>query len=301
MEALATTSSSSLHSDPSKADAASANNTNEKIQEYDFVIIGHGLAGTSAVGTLQKLCPQATIAVIDPNLTAPRTGNRKKSITNVEYIPATCSGFHPLSRQVQLTNTNTTNNICYRHAVLVATGSRGAPPPHYLIDDRVLPRILELRPTLLPYDNQNHYHTTKPRKRPIETSRQIRQKVLQAAKQGEHVAILGSGWDAVELAVAISAAVPSANLRKNKTAASLFFGGKGPLSHVLPMYLSSAVSKRLKTRKIDILDRSLIRYIGGDYHNDESLHVYTAKSYDLLDSGRASCKWLVGKCSSIYN
>ena len=317
-------------------------------KEYDFVIIGNGIAGQSAVKTLQTLCPQATIAVLDPHAAdagadadavpfasasakTKRPSKKNNNNKNVHYYPTICTGFHPLTRNVQTSNASNADNanlssLRYRHAVLVATGSRGAPPPHYLLDEKALERILEWKPTLQPVadhlSNTNTNTNTNTgdrahRRRPIETPQQIRNKVLQAAKQGQSVAILGSGWDAVELAIAVagvsnrstkssSTTNSTTNKKKKKTTKStattlLLFGAKGPLSHVLPQYLSAAVSKRLKaTQKIQIQDRSLIRYIGSDIRStqqddDARLNLYTAKSYDLLDSGRDSCEWLVSK------
>ena len=107
---------------------------------------------------------------------------------------------------------------------------------------------------------------------------------------------MGSGWEAIELALAVSSSSPN-----KKSSSSLVFGGKGPLSHVLPQYLSAAVAKRLRSNKhnIDIYHRSLIRYVGTDYstNNDNltGLTLYTAKSYDLLDAARTTVQWVVGK------
>jgi hypothetical protein len=247
-------------------------------KEYDFVVIGHGIAGKSAVKKLQELCPQASIAVLDPMMRATTSSGK------VEFIPIRCEGFHPLNRRVQMSSRD---EIRYQHAILVATGSRGAPPPHYLLDENALGRILELRPTIL--DNQGT--------RPILDPVKIRQSVLQAARRGDKVATLGSGWEAVEMAIAVSLAS-----RSQKSSSVLVFGGKGPLSHVLPQYLSAAVAKRLTSTKhnIEIYHRSLIRYVGTDFAgNDDNeltgLTLYTAKSYDLLDAARTAVQWLVGK------
>ena len=275
------------------------------IKEYDFVVVGNGIAGKSAVETLRQVCPQASIAVIDPimNDTTKDTTKSKSINDNVDFYHETrCEGFHPHTRQVLLSSSTnpTPTRIRYQHAVLVATGSRGAPPPHYLLDERALGRILELRPTVQSISSSTI-------NRPIWNAPQIRQTVLQAAKQGKKVAVIGSGWDAVALAVAISSSAPAAARQRNKSAASMVFGGKGPLSHIAPQYLSAAVSKRLTSskHKIEIFHRSLIRYIGsdqlynkesGEYDKDAGLQLYTAKSYDLLDAASSSVQWLVGKC-----
>lgn len=254
-----------------------------KVKDYDFVVIGHGLAGKSAVKKLQELCPQASIAVLDNRIKTEKTNGK------VHYLPFHCDGFHPLKRTVK---TSKGEQLRYQHAILVATGSRGAPPPHYLLDEKALGRILELRPTVLATTQQD-------KGRPIWDPAFIRRKVLHAARKGDKVATVGSGWEAVELAIAASVAGQS----KRHSSSALVFGGKGPLSHVLPQYLSAAVAKRLTSTRhnIEIYHRSLIRYVGTDYTASNvdgdlaGLTLYTAKSYDLLDAARTSVQWLVGK------
>ncbi|CAB9517934.1 expressed unknown protein [Seminavis robusta] len=309
----------------SAADNIAAKNSQQQqqqqqpVKEYDFVILGHGIAGKSALETLQKLSPQASIAVIDPFLAwnhkskksqhskqqTPSSNNSNNNNNKVDFYASRCQGFHPLTRQVQVQvqqqhsdDDHATTIIRYQHAILVATGSRGAPPPHYLLDERALGRILELRPTILPHHTDKTTIT-----RPIWNPAQIRHTVLQAARRGDKVAVLGSGWDAIELAVAVS----SSSSTKKPAAACLVFGGKGPLSHVLPQYLSASVAKRLTSIKhnIPILHRSLIRYIGSDqvyskkktkshdHKDDAGLQLYTAKSYDFLDASRTAVQWVV--------
>jgi Pyridine nucleotide-disulphide oxidoreductase len=338
------------------------------MKDYDFVIVGHGIAGKSAVETLQKLCPQAPIAVVDPMLQqnpssslATTTNNHNNNDKVDYYFSSRCEGFHPLTRQVQIVSSHpsattknrdtttsnivtTTRSIRYQHSILLATGSRGAPPPHYLLDDKALGRVLELRPTIVMSSSSSSSPTTSSHKnrqdanqqptsiitpnvvgRPLWDPAQIRQTVLQAARRGDTVAILGSGWDAVEMALAISAASKSKSKSKSKRhhpAATLVFGGKGPLSHVLPLYLSAALAKRLTSQKhtIPILDRSLIRYIGttttqhpspNEGHETEQqqqqqqqastgLELFTAKSYDFLDGSRTAVQWLVGTYLHTY-
>ena len=108
----------------------------------------------------------------------------------------------------------------------------------------------------------------------------MRARLLQDAKKGLVLGILGSSWDALDLAIAAAAASPRSQARP-----VMFFGASGPLSHTVPNYLSSAIAKRLRQKKIKIHDRTLIRYIN---HEEDTggLHIYSARSFDFLDSTR---------------
>ena len=239
-----------------------------KTTEYDFVILGNGNAGLSAVITLREKCPSAKIALVDP--LRPVTSTTKK----LDYWPHFATGCDPVSRKVQLSNPS--HILRYRHGILIATGSRGAPPPPSLLDEETLDRILELRPTRR--ENQ---------KRPVMPPKAVRQVSLLAASQGATVGIMGSGWEAVELAVAAARLGPKAPM--------LTFGSAGPLSHILPRYLSTAVTKRLRQQGVDIQPRSLVRYVATDHQGKSAprLEVHTAKSYDMLDTKRTSIDLLV--------
>ena len=314
MEALPSLASSSktiaTEMDPSSGSAASTSAGDAK--EYDFVVIGHGIAGKSAVKTLQKLCPGASIAIVDPNLNKTRKQNQVAGNDKIELYGSRCEGFDPSSRCVRLSDSD--KDLRYKHSILVTTGSRGAPPPHYLFDEKALGRIMELRPTLLPPPSAEASQSSGRAGRPVWDPARVRQTALQAARRGERVAVLGSGWDAVELAIACSAAHAQSKRRKSSVAATMIFGSKGPLSHVAPQYLSAAIFKRLSSEKhkIELFHRSLIRYVGPDkpYNEDnkngntangnqhevqcKGLQLYTAKSYDLLDGTRTDVHWLVG-------
>jgi hypothetical protein len=58
------------------------------------------------------------------------------------------------------------------------------------------------------------------------------------------------------------------------------------------MYLSTAVAKRLKQRRIHVQDRSLVRYINHD-ESTGGLQIYSARSFDFLDSSRTRIDQLV--------
>lgn len=147
---------------------------------YDFVIIGSGSAGQSALKTLKEKCPSARIAVIDPvRLT---TGKESRS---VDYYRETATGFNPKLRTVQLMDDASTQ-LVYRYGILLATGSRGAPPPIELFQVSALPRVFELRTTELAGNSMQ---------RPVLAPEHVRKAILGASSKGAKVAILGSGWD----------------------------------------------------------------------------------------------------------
>ena len=152
--------------------------------------------------------------------------------------------------------------------------------------------ILELRPTVIPSKDQ---------RRPILTVEEIRTRVLRVAAAGGKVGILGSGWEALDLAVVTSNESESAR-------PSMFFGSANPLYNALPKYLSSAVKRRLKSKGINVHDRTVVRYISSHERQQDNgssrLQLHTAKSYDLLDSSQADLDLLVvapntsGTCGS---
>jgi hypothetical protein len=230
-----------------------------KTVDYDFIIMGHGNAGHAAAETLRRQCPSATICIVDPlRPSVPRS--------NVDYLPQSVLGFHPPTQMVQLVNDSSTQ-LHYKHAILIATGVRGAPPPMSLVDPKALPRVLELR-------------STATANRPILAPHTTRQLCLMAASQGAKVAVMGSGWDAVELAVAATIVGSS-----DRGGAVLTFGGAGPLSLVMPRYLSTSITKRLQQQGVEVRDRTLVMYVSHKQH-DSKLELHAARSYDIVDTKR---------------
>ena len=222
--------------------------------------------------------------------------------------------------------------IRFDQSVLIATGSRGAPPPKSLIDERVKDRLLELRSTnLLPL--HQYYSYTKLFSRQLkagESSDMVNQRIEQenidrsyplnpvlppqgvrgiasmAASQGARICILGSGLDAIDLAATcILAKNDSNDPKKDASSISLVFGSPSPLSTILPRYLCTAVSKRLKAIGIEIEDRSLIRYLsfkdGDKNHASDNLsigsavEVHVEKSSDRMDTHRRTTDLVIGK------
>jgi hypothetical protein len=302
------------------------------------------------VRVLQEQCPSAKIAVIDPlrpsAAAAAATKNKGKSklLSSIgslhhpnnkftDYYTETATGFHPHDRTVQLlsataadpstsTSTSTSSTLPlqleYKYGIVLATGARGAPPPMELFEESSLSRVLELRTTALVgnnnNNNHNHDHPRKP-KRPVLPPERVRRAVIETASQGARVGILGSGWEALDLACA-AAEVAKQPRRShiNMPAAmttTLVFGSPGPAWHILPPYLSSELRKKIRKQGINIQDRSIVRYIAnvnrngngngnanGDTTTTQELELHTAKTYDLLETQRTKMDLLIGKYST---
>ena len=260
---------------------------NSKI--YDFIIIGYGNSGQSALRTLQQKCPNARIALVDPL----RSSNKgKKNSNNInrndtktaytEYYRDTVVEFNPSTKSVTLL-TDPDTSIGYKHGVLIATGARGAPPPLELFQDEALSRVLELRPTEL----------SKNTKRPMMAPERVRKAVAVAASRGAKIAILGSGWEALDLVLVAEKACKSVKKQKLPT---ICYANQGIAWNILPPYLSAELRKKLSKRGIDLQDRSFVRYVA-DFQqqsgNCKQLELHNAKTYDLLDTRRTILDLLV--------
>ena len=240
-----------------------------KTIDYDFIIIGNGTAGRSALRTLRKRCPKATIAIIDPV----RPTDTLARIQ--QYYRETVTGFDPKKRTVRLLSSPTIQ-LKYKYGILVATGARGAPPPLELFEESSLTRVLELRTTELLGNT----------KRPMMAPERVRAAVMEIAANGGKVAVLGSGWEALDLVCAAE------QISKKKP--TIVFGSPGPAWNILPPYLSSELRKKLVKRDIDILDRSVVRYIAETTATkSRKLELHTARVYDLLDTQRTLLDLLV--------
>eukprot|EP00980_Cylindrotheca_fusiformis_P000311 scaffold73_cov118-Cylindrotheca_fusiformis.AAC.7 len=236
---------------------------------YDFVIIGSGSAGRSAVHTLKEQCPNAKIAVIDPLRSTPRLDS------TIDHYKELATGFNPMERTVRLMS-DTSTQLQYKHGILLATGSRGAPPPLDLFENSCLSRVIELRTTEMIGNT----------KRPVLAPESVRKAIVDSTSKGAKVAILGSGWEALDL-VCIAA-------RQGRKTPTMVFGSQGPLWSTLPTYLSTELRKRLYKRGIDIQDRSVVRYVADvDRLQTKKIELHTAKIYDLLDTKRAVLDLLV--------
>jgi len=290
---------------------------------YDFVVIGYGNAGRSAVETLQQECPSASIALLDP-LRRPSSAiiGTSSSNTRLDYFSSRAVGLSPQKQLVETDHCDDDDDasgnstLQYKYAVLIATGARGAVPPSYLMDDKSREHIFELRPTILPTtavgndngsdddDGQPHQREEENHQRPVMSAEDVRQTVLRRAKEGASVGVLGCGFDAVDLVVEASLMGISNKMNMKRNRPVMIFGSHGPVNHALPNYLCSALAKRLKAKRIDLLDRSLIRYVS--HNEDEAKHssskkrqpapylnVYTAKSFDFLDGRTTSLDVLV--------
>jgi hypothetical protein len=293
----------------------------KKTLVYDFVVIGNGNAGQSALRVLQERCPSAKIAMIDPlrPSSAAATNKSKSKLLSVgnsnkmDYYPETATGFHPHDRTVQLL-ADPTLQLEYKYGILLATGARGAPPPLELFEESALSRVLELRTTELV---GNHNYPRK-QKRPVLPPERVRRAVIETASQGARIGILGSGWEALDLACAAAeVAHPSSQKRRRNAMPTIVFGSPGPVWHILPQYLSLELRKKIRKQGIDIQDRSIVRYIANVNVNSnrdgnvnggttQELELHTAKTYDLLETQRTKMDLLIGeyqilagKCSMI--
>jgi hypothetical protein len=207
--------------------------------------------------------------VIDP-LRVSKGSNKK-----VKHFRDTVCGFDPSTKTLQLLeDANVT--IRYKHGVLIATGSRGAPPPLELFEETALSRVLELRPTELPKNT----------KRPMMAPETVRRTVAEASAKGAKVAILGSGWEALDLLILAE--------QKGKKKPSICFASQGPVWNVLPNYLSTELRRKLNKRDIDIQDRTYVRYVADIEHlRSRKIELHTARTYDLLDTRRVVLDLLV--------
>ncbi|GAX09760.1 hypothetical protein FisN_11Lh272 [Fistulifera solaris] len=239
--------------------------------EYDFVIVGVGNAGMSALLHLQKECPSAKIAVVDPI-------QKPTKRQNVDIFSDKAARLDPAKHLVYL-DANTA--LFYKHAVLLATGVRGAPPPTYLVDERAKERLLEVRPTSWTTGTSSH------------SVNDIRITIMERARQGESIGILGSGWEALDMAV-----LASLSSRK-PSQTHIFYGSSIPLGRAAPSYLGSLITKRLKSKGIHIHDQTMVRYLSCPHHADDSQNdgvpfdIYTANSNDFMDTKKTTLHWLV--------
>ena len=338
------------------------NNNINTIIECDYVIIGHGKAGQSAVRTIQKLEPTANVTIIDPNNNFVQNSdehskhgiamnNKKRGGTflkskssilgRVRHLSTRASYIdhskklihtHPITTHSPSANSYKTV-VHYRKSALIATGSRGAPPPESCIRQDARSRVLELRSTSLPTtismqpDHQSAgqvsqaYSSSMTQHIPVLDPPTVRSLSILAASQSAIVAIMGSGIEALELAAycaRVSSSISSSsnqeknsvqsNGERNSKKVFLLFGNSAPMSNQLPRYLSAAVSKRLRQNGIEVEERSMTRYIslanatdtsdvvdsdGGKNAALPKLEIYTVKSYDSLDSKQILADLLV--------
>ena len=249
---------------------------NTENEVYDFVIIGYGNTGQSALRTLRETCPNAKIALVDP------LRSSKKSNDNAKYYRDTVLEFDPSAKSIRLLR-DPNASIVYRHGLLIATGARGAPPPLELFQEAALSRVLELRPTEIARNT----------KRPMMAPEKVRKAVAEAASRGAKIAILGSGWEALDLLLVAERA--SKSTRKKPT---ICYANPGIAWNILPPYLSAELRKKLSKKDIDVQDRSFVRYVA-DFQqssgnsNCQQLELHNAKTYDLLDTNRTILDLLV--------
>lgn len=264
--------------------------------EVDFVVIGNGNAGSAAARHLESKCPKATIMCVDPYLHMHQSSSVIYKQGNVIRLN------HSQQTLDILSSAGTIERIRFKHSILIATGVRGAPPPVNLVDRRIVDRVLELRSTqMVSLQNlikdgiitpQNYQYPSLPKQ-------SVRQIALLAASQGARLCVLGSDLEAVEIAASASFAQQKKNSNRNTEihdSISLICGGAAPLGHLLPRYLSTSVSKRLRSNGIACEDRSLVRYISAAASSQQgkgNVEVYLSKSFDSLETKRCTADLVI--------
>jgi hypothetical protein len=247
-------------------------------EEFDFIIVGNGSAGRSATEVLSRTCPLCSVAVIDPHVE-----HLKSSETTCgKSLRARATFLDPRARVVRARNSQGEFSLRYRRGVLLATGSRGAPIPSNIVDKDARNRVLELRPTTAPYQSEEFGLLSK---------EGVKKKVLSCASNGSTIGIVGSGWEALDLAASCLRQRSSESGRVH-----LYYGDSSPLKNVLPSYLGAALSKRLRSQSVAVHDRTLVRFIALAGHRSNGrapLELHSVKAYDYLDSSIDQLDWLV--------
>ena len=276
--------------------------SNRTILECDYAIIGHGKAGQSAVRMLQKLEPDANIIVIDPtdiHINSQNQPTTKRSRGSINLLKTHASYIDHSNKMIRLhanpllTEQDSSPGVHFHKSALIATGSRGAPPPHECISKEACERVLELRSTSLPPTQTSSIKQQHGQDMAFPTldPRTVRSLSFLAASQSATVAIMGSGFEALEMAASLSR-LQQQHTRKgaqngdSNKKVILLFGNAGPMATQLPRYLSAAVSKKLRQCGIEVEDRSIARYVSMESSRGKAsrLALYTEKSYDHLDS-----------------
>ena len=233
---------------------------------------------------------------------------------NINHLKTHASFIDHGNKVVQLHNTDAV--IHFRKSVLLATGSRGSPPPNECIHQNARNRILELRSTSLPSTTTSLQQNNQMKQEvslPVLDPPTVRSLSLLAASEGATVAIMGSGFEALELAASLSRMQQQQQRKQTNRGVNngsngdnnndnkkviLLFGNAGPMTTRLPRYLSAAVTKRLRQCGIEVEERSMTRYISMESSSTTKaivpqLELYTVKSYDNLDSRRITADLLV--------
>lgn len=272
-------------------------NNNNKL--YDFVIIGYGRSGKSAVETLNKLCPKASIAIFDPSITTTSI-NDDNNTNNMDYYQSMVNKVNPECKEIVGSNlskdNNTTTNVKvnYKHSMLISTGSRCASIPSNLVDKAVSSRVL----SLLNNNTNNNNHNA------LLSPKAIYAIGKMACEQNSTICVLGSGLEALFIALSSAYAYKNANKENNNnnnnnkySKVKLLFGDSSPLSRMLPSYLSTTLTLRLRKLGIDVQERTLVRYVMPSFtntdNNNTSIEIHAVKSYDSLLTERLSSDLII--------
>jgi len=275
-------------SSTSSAESGTGSRNNQLPTECDFIVVGNGLAGKSAVRILERFCPRSSIVVVDPHSSSSSSSSTHK---NTCYISQAVLQLDTASKQVRLSSQNDT--LHYKHSILIATGSRGAPPPMSLFDSiEAFSRVLELRSTILPMHCSSSSFFPDGvavisgeqalRKQAAIPPMAVRALSIAASSQNANLTILGSGMEALELAAAAAQ-----RRKKTNNSIALVFGNAGPLAAKIPRYLSTEITKRLQQQiGIDVYNRYVVRYVSSPPSGDGALELHLAKVSDSIDTKR---------------
>ena len=243
-------------------------NQSNKNKTYDFVIIGYGRAGKSAVETLRKKCPNASIAIFDP-IPYGTTNDDK-----CDYYNSMVHQVNPERKEIVGSSLNNSVKINYKHSMLISTGCRRAPIPSNLIDRDASERVVEL-------------FSTKPSNKRSLSSEAVYAISKMASEQGASITVLGSGLEALFIAL-------SSASKKHDSKVKLMFGDSSPLSRMLPAYLTVQISQRLRKIGVDVQERTLVRYVMPSFTSN-GIEMHTVKAYDSLLTERSCSDLILGK------
>lgn len=277
--------------------------SSEKKVESDFVIVGFGNSGKAAFKYIRENEPNARISIVNPHEISHALQNQDlntRTKSNVHSVTGNAMKLDHENQILEIMSNEGVKRLHYKHSILIATGSHGAPIPSSLVDERITERVLELRSTQLPALNYKIMRESMKDSSsnssiplfPSLPSQSVRQIALMAASEGNKVCILGSGLEAIEIATSVSA---MQDMKKNKTC--LVFGNSGPLGDLVPKYLSTAITKRFKMNGIEVADRSLVRYIasleGSKREKDGAVEIHTVKSFDNMETKRVQADLVI--------
>ena len=255
--------------EPSRRPVSAADESLSLTKQYPFVIVGNGVAGRAAVEQIIRHAKpsnhrDADILVIDPHDASPSPAalSSSSSSKRVMYMKDHVMNMDLAKQQLSLSD----GTLIRYHACLVATGTGE-------ID-------MSLGPKVLDHDAADDVYDA--------SARTTRDKLADAVENGQHVTLVGGdGWESVCTA---SWLAEVAAKRGWKGCVSLVTPLSGALATSTPHYVTNAIGKRLRSKGIEIVSYSQVRYIGGKgtfsvpsgMISDPGLGVYISRVHDSL-------------------